>query len=184
MNEMTLESWEVIEKYISKSGKAAELYHGNRTDILLGLSRIVGEEGLVYGVSNGLVYNFNTRTEFNFPQNVHLFRARIPPLPYELRDLAAVIIRGFEYACCREEDGSLLVEDSVLGYRKLKLDPNTSRSIWQSIKPGGAMIISFNELDRKCMADHHFGEKIPLQYPQFQCVYNHKQLMIFKKADL
>ena len=158
----------ILKKYIQPGFRVAELYHGEKPDLLLIMSALVGQTGLVYGIDelNPFLHHSQMKVLQNVP-NIKLITANVPPLPPEATNLDAILIREFLFA----------YED----YPKESHEINASIS--STIKPGGYLILCLNstEQDHIRNGDTRY-EKTISHYPhKFRKVYYKGQLLIFQK---
>ena len=159
---------DTIRHYVREGDSVAELYHGERDDILRGLAEIVGEEGQVYGVDqlNPFERHQNMRDIQNF-SNAKLLKSTIPPLPIE--DLDAVIIREFIWTYPLPFNGSE--------------DPEVYQAIDAALKTRGHLLLHLNKTEQKSERTEYplYQITIARQLPNFQRVHDKKDLMVYQK---
>lgn len=81
--------WSIVKLFVKPGDRVAELYHGEKTDILLGLAQLVGKRGVVFGIDQ---YNPEV-VKGKLPVNIRLLQAKLPNVPSGVRGLDAIIIR-------------------------------------------------------------------------------------------
>jgi hypothetical protein len=164
--------WNKAREYVRNGNRVAELYHGEKDDILRGLAEIVTDEGIVYGVDylNPFERHSNMQ-ELQKVSNVRLLRASIPPLPAEVANLDAVLIREFIWTYPLPYNGSE--------------NPETYKAIDTAVNVGGHLILHLNSTEQKNARGRHpiYNATMTRQLPHFQKVYDCKDLMVYKKTS-
>ena len=156
-----------IREYVKPGNKVAKLYYGDRLDILRGLSEIVGKQGRVYGV-DALNCARALPEELS---NLTIVESKIPPLPKEVEDLDAVVIREFLWTLYQ-------------GDGKLANNPETYKLIEEALKPKGHLIITENSpLDQNPDYKEFIEEGIQRYIPRLRKVYDRKEMLIYQKED-
>jgi hypothetical protein len=157
---------DILSRYVKGGDKVAELYHGEKEDILFKLSRIVGDSGKIYGIDglNPFDNHENMRKLQEVP-NIELLESSIPPLPDEALELDSIVIRGFSW----------------MGYYEcfpfFVPNPKNYPCINSAIKPGGHLIV-VEHTDEQ----HHYNEEVVRKYmPNFSRKYRKKEFMVFRK---
>ena len=165
--------WRQAGEYIKPGNLVAELYHGEKDDILKGLAEIVKEGGMVYGADhlNPFDKHQNMRDLQSIP-NIKLLKTDIPQLPQELKNLDAVVIRELVWA------GSLPFGDE---------NPETYAAIDSALKTGGHLILHLNQTEQKSemsplISQRIYQNTLKRQLPHFQKVYHCEDLMAYQKT--
>lgn len=158
--------WSIATKYIQPGSCVAELYHGVRLDILAGMSRLVGEAGVVYGIDrlNPFGWFEHMRSLAEIP-NIRLIAAEIPPLPAELRGLNAIVVREFWFLKSTGEDKPIIYRD-----------------IQNAVKPGGYLIFHLNETEQEGERTDRVCQGIVQQnMPRFSLIAREGEALVYKK---
>jgi hypothetical protein len=161
-----------LRDYVKKGNRVAELYHGEKDDILRGLAEIVTDEGAVYGVDNLNPFHYEPNMqELQLISNLKLIRAVIPPLPAEVTNLDAIMIREFLWTYPMPMDASE--------------DPETYEAIDKAINPGGHLILHLNKTEQEHLVGYHpiYPKTIARQLPNFKKVYNHSDMLVYGKGE-
>jgi len=170
--------------YISPGDRVAELYHGEKDDILSALSDIVGENGMVYGVDlHNPFRSFKYRKYYKHMRdlrkrhNVKLIKAKIPPIPLEVSNLDAIVIREFlwtqEYVKGRYKDYiNEAVEDPII-YIEMNRVLNNQ----------GHLILHLNPTDEKKEKDGkgNYHQIIKRQFPDFKKKFHKRNMLVYQK---
>lgn len=158
--------WKTVRKYIYSNSTVAEFYHGEKDDILRGLSKIV-QDGFVYGVDelNPFSNHPNMKNLSTLP-NIKLIKSRIPSLSSEIRDLDSVVIREF-----------LWTYPSPLTGRE---NPEVYKAIDNSLKSGGNLFIHLGDIERKSYTNFYNGT-ILRNMSNFSKVFDNEDLLIYRK---
>jgi hypothetical protein len=166
-----------IGDYVSKGDRIAELYHGERDDILKLLSKIVGEKGIVYGVDelNPFRRHKHMRALRKVP-NIKLIKSKIPPLPSEVKDLDAIIIREFHYT--NERNG--VSKDGVVKYKE---NPEAYVAIDSALNNNAYLILHLNSTEQK---NENGGKKsyqktIKRNFPDFKKEFHEGNILVYQK---
>lgn len=155
--------------YVSGMNTAAELYHGEHSDILLALSDLVGRGGAVYGVDK--LNPFSQHEEMQgLPENVHLKTDELPPVPHYLTNLDALVIREFLWTY--NNSGRTLKSD-----RKLLSD------LQSSLDHGGHLILVLNGTEQKQErgANAFYQQTIAKYMPKLHRVESPSDLLGYQK---
>jgi hypothetical protein len=164
--------WNKAREYVRAGNRVSELYHAERDDILRGLAEIVTDEGIVYGVDhlNPFERHANMQ-ELQKLSNVKLLRASIPPLPAEVSNLDAVLVREFIWTYPLPYDGSENVQ--------------TYEAIDTAVNVGGHLILHLNPTEQENERGKHpmYQDTMNKQLPHFQKVYDSEDLMVYQKAS-
>lgn len=165
-------SWEVLSRYVKPGSKVAELYNRGETELLEGLAKLVGQEGMVYGVNK----DNPERTGLTTFRRVNLISADIPPLPEEIREgMDAILVRNF-----------LLMYNLVPADEEhMTTTPNVSiyQSIRQAINLGGifAVVLNVIEQDRESGSYTPYQDALNEHLRNFRKVHHEKELMVYEK---
>jgi hypothetical protein len=164
--------WNKVRGYVRSGNRVAELYHGEKDDVLRGLAEIVSDKGIVYGVDhlNPFERHDNMR-ELQKLSNVRLLNASIPPLPAEVSNLDAVLIREFIWTYPLPYNGSE--------------NPKTYEAIDTAVNVGGHLILHLNSTEQKNERGKHpmYQGTMNRQLPHFQKVYDSEDLMVYQKTS-
>ncbi len=164
--------WNKVKEYVRDGNRVAELYHGERDDILRGLSGIVSDEGIVIGVDrlNPFERHVHMRELRTF-SNVRLLNSSIPPLPAEVSHLDAVLIREFIWTYPLPYDGSE--------------NPQTYEAIDTAVNIRGHLVLHLNPTEQRNEREGHpmYQQTMTRQFPRFQKVYDCEDLMIYQKIS-
>ncbi len=170
--ELSQHFWENVKHHIKSGQRIAELYHGEKSDILKGLSKIVGENGIIYGIDelNPFKKDRNMKKLQKIP-NIQLIKALMPPIPKQATNLDATIIREFIWTYPLPFNGTE--------------SPEIYRAIDSSIKQGGHLILHLNQTEQKSERDGHqtYQKTIIKQLPNFQKIYDNEDLLIYRKEN-
>jgi len=166
---------EQVQPYIRCGERVAEIYHGERDDILNNLSDLVGEEGVVYGIDqlNPFPWHQNM-VGLQRLRNVRLIRARIPRVQEEVSHLNAVIIRELlwtQYDGGEKESGVFEPSNSV--YRWLD----------SIIEGGGYFIIAFKEGEAETEWNGICQTVVRLHLPNFTRIFRGHKALVYKKPE-
>lgn len=123
---------DILNGYVKSGNKVAEFFHGEKDDILRGVSELVGESEIIYGVDhlNQFDNQPNIQKLKDIP-NTHLKKATMHYLPEEISDLDAAIIREFIWTYPTPFNGTE--------------NPENYCAINSAIKVGGHLITHLNE---------------------------------------
>lgn len=161
--------WSHVGEYIGKGDRVAELYHGERGDILRGLSELVGEEGIVFGVDKLNPFDFHPefRKLYRIP-NIHLITAEIPPIPPEVSDLDAVVIREFIWTYPLPVSG--------------RVNPAVYQGIDSALRDFGHLILHINKAEqRNEKRNSSYQSTIHRYLPHFSRTDFSEDFMAFRK---
>lgn len=163
-----------LETYVGRNSVVAEMYHGERADILKALSRIVGEKGIVYGIDSLNPFEGSrSMKELTKYLNIKLLRATLPNTPKEINNLDAVVIREFLSSLDRKEGN-----DNVC----LKPNKEVNTAIGSSIKNSGYLMLVLNDSEKDYV--NFYKETIENNFPcKFDNVYSSKNMLVFKKGE-
>ncbi|MBW6451767.1 MAG: hypothetical protein K0B02_03480 [DPANN group archaeon] len=162
--------FDILNDYIEEGNNVAEFYHGEKDDILKGLSKLIGDSGTVYGVDslNPFEDHPNMQNLKEIP-NIHLKKTTMPYLPDEVSDLDAIIIREFIWTYPIPIDG--------------RENPDIYSAINSAIKFGGYLIMPLNKTEEEQESGRYtmYQNTIGRQLPLFSKVYHQDGLMIYQK---
>ena len=165
--------WHKIKKHIHNGDRVAELYHGEKDDILMGLSYIVGTSGVVFGIDklNPFSHYQNMSQLQNIP-NIELIKARIPPLPEKCSNLDAIIIREFIWTF-----------DFVGG--EIRVNNNLYSELNSAIKNNGYLILVLNKPEKRQESEDTLCLRIIERYFQnFINISHEGYLIVSQKSRL
>ncbi|MDP3966473.1 MAG: hypothetical protein Q8Q04_03000 [archaeon] len=160
--------WSAVKIYAKPGNNAAELYHGEESYFLKGLSKIVGSEGIVYGIDplNPFKKSAKMRSLSKL-ENVELIKSKFPNLPSGIKNLDVVLIRDFLLAAYKIPfDGTS--------------DPNVFRSFSKILKKRGNMILNVNRTEIENYLKV-YNKSIKEYLPNFKKVFNSTELIVYKK---
>ena len=163
--------WNVLRGYMEPNSRVAEIYHGEKDDLLKGSSKIVGKSGIVYGIDSLNPFShYPHMLKLQKIPNIRLIKAEIPPLPEEASDLDAIIIREFIWTL-ESENGAV------------KVNPETCAEISKSIKNNGYLVLVLNNSEQiQENGNDPFYQQIINRYlPNFSKAYHNGPLIIFQK---
>jgi len=167
--------WTQVASKIHKGNKVAEIYNGERADILLGLAEIVGNTGRVYGVDrhNPFAMFPQMKKLYQIPQ-IRLVRAEIPPLPYDLRELDAIVVREFIWSYDFSSNKGLVSEK-----------PELYKSMANAIKEGGHLILHLNPTESKIESSRNpsYQKTIEKNFLGFTRTYFLLDCLVYKKGQ-
>ena len=161
---------EVLGKYISKGSKVAELYHGEKSDILRSLSDLVGEKGKVYGIDSLNPFeNYKNMAELKKVKNIDLVSSKMPEILDKIRNLDAIAIREFMFAY-EKADGAY------------KPDKKINSAISSALKNKGYLALVLKGTERNSEDKYQIYENNIKGYPdKFNKVYDKGNLLVFQK---
>ena len=167
---------EVLRTHVKKGDKVSEWYNGENGDILLGLSDIVSDSGIVYGLD---IMNPFMKSEYHHElskrENVKLLRTKIPHNHHHVTNLDAVVIRGFGYAFQRESFDEA-------GKAILKPNPDVYESLDKSLKVKGNFILYLNEFEQQSKdRSLLYDETIKRFMPNFSKICDEKYVRVYRK---
>lgn len=163
-------SWNTMRQYVKSGDRVAELYHGNRDDLLRGLSRLTGEGGIVYGID---AMNPAHDCPPQMCPNIRLLRSHIPPMPTEAVALDSITIREFLWTFDRARAP------------RLEARPETYSSFDKSLRYGGHLILVLNPIEQAQERGGRpvYQEPIRRYLPGWTMAHDDGPLMIFRKLD-
>ncbi len=135
-----------LEREILKGMQVAELYHGEKDDILRKLSKCVGLEGQVHGVDRLNPFS-NHRSMRNLQKvpNISLHKAELPPIPSIIPSLDAIVIREFIWTYI----GSYPLENELV-----------FSEINRALKINGHLILNLNSTEQENEKESPYYQKI------------------------
>lgn len=169
---------QALNEYVQPDNRVAELYHGEKSDILSALANRVGPHGTVYGIDYLNPFSGHPQMSeltIHHP-NVRLVNVKLPPFPPSIQELDAIVIREFLYAYdFRPLDGTNCL--------KMTPDAATNQAISGALRQQGVLILALNsseQQDRRC---RELYERNIQNYPDpFVKVLEGEGVMAFQKA--
>ena len=159
-----------LKSHIKPGSRVAELYHGEKEDILETLAGLVTDKGVVYGVDllNPFESHENMQRLRRMP-NVQLLKFSIPPLPSQATSLDAVVIREFVW--------------TYPGPEKSKENPDTYKAIDGSMNVGGYLILHLNDAEsRREIFFPKYVQTVDRQLRHFRLTYHFRDVLIYRKV--
>ena len=179
INELSDFFRENLRDYVFPGNRVAEIYHGDKHEILGELENIISNGEKEKNGNKGVVYSINRS------QNSSSYLKKLERSPFivlvnqsypleNMNDLDAIVLSNFfnTYDISSQQDINVLYEN-----------PQTYKAIDRAINPGGYLIIHLNQTEKENERDDFpvYRSTLNEHFPRYAKVCDNEDLIVYKK---